>query len=154
MVGTLEDARRKQEQSRKGSPDETADLTPLSPTWPTLTQCCQATTSCAGFVTLSAFSRGECGGQQASCGGPDAPGPSAEPHVCGHFGDTSRSGFDAAAGDPRARSRPCVGRGERHTERAEEHMARRQAIAVAVERLNQLAAERNLSEEIVQPIRS
>jgi hypothetical protein len=33
-------------------------------------------------------------------------------------------------------------------------MARRQAIAVAVERLNQLAAERNLSEEIVQPIRS
>ena len=30
-----------------------------------------------GFVTLSAFSCGECGGQQASCGG-GCPGPSAE----------------------------------------------------------------------------
>ena len=30
-----------------------------------------------GFVTLSAFSRGECSGQQASCGG-GYPGPSAE----------------------------------------------------------------------------
>ena len=30
-----------------------------------------------GFVTLSAFSRGECGGQQLSCGG-GCPGPSAE----------------------------------------------------------------------------
>jgi hypothetical protein len=30
-----------------------------------------------GFVTLSAFSRGECSGQQASCGG-GCPGPSAE----------------------------------------------------------------------------
>jgi CPA1 family monovalent cation:H+ antiporter len=47
-----------------------------------------------------------------------------------------------------------VGRGERHTERAEEHMARRQAIGAAIERLDQLAAERHLSEEIVQPIRS
>jgi hypothetical protein len=34
-----------------------------------------------------------------------------------------------------------VGRGEGHTERAEEHMARRQAITAAVERLDQLAAE-------------
>ena len=30
-----------------------------------------------GFVTLSAFSCGECSGQQASCGG-GCPGPSAE----------------------------------------------------------------------------
>ena len=47
-----------------------------------------------------------------------------------------------------------AGRRERHTERAEEHMARRQAIEAAIERLDQLAAERHLSEEIVQPIRS
>ena len=33
-------------------------------------------------------------------------------------------------------------------------MARRQAIEAAIERLDQLAAERHLSEEIVQPIRS
>jgi CPA1 family monovalent cation:H+ antiporter len=47
-----------------------------------------------------------------------------------------------------------AGRRERHTERAEEHMARRQAIEAAIERLDQLAAERHLSKEIVQPIRS
>jgi hypothetical protein len=33
-------------------------------------------------------------------------------------------------------------------------MARRQAIGAAIERLDELAAERHLSEEIVQPIRS
>jgi Na+/H+ antiporter len=47
-----------------------------------------------------------------------------------------------------------VGRGERHTERTEEHVARRQAIEAAIGRLDQLAAERHLSQEIVQPIRS
>ena len=47
-----------------------------------------------------------------------------------------------------------AGRGERHTERADEHMARRQAIEAAIERLSQLAAERHLSKEIVQPIRA
>lgn len=47
-----------------------------------------------------------------------------------------------------------AGRGERHAEKAEEHTARRQAIEAAIERLDQLAAERHLSEEIVQPIRS
>jgi CPA1 family monovalent cation:H+ antiporter len=47
-----------------------------------------------------------------------------------------------------------TGRRERDTERAEEHTARRQAIEAAIARLDQLAAERTLSEEIVQPIRS
>ena len=47
-----------------------------------------------------------------------------------------------------------AGRGERYADRTEEHMARRQAIEAAIERLDQLAAERHLSEEIVQPIRS
>jgi monovalent cation/hydrogen antiporter len=47
-----------------------------------------------------------------------------------------------------------VGRGERHTERAEEHMARRQGIEAAVERLDQLAAERSLSKEMLLPVRS
>jgi hypothetical protein len=47
-----------------------------------------------------------------------------------------------------------AGRGESRTERDEEHMARRQAIKAAIERLDQLAAERLLSEEIVEPIRA
>jgi monovalent cation/hydrogen antiporter len=47
-----------------------------------------------------------------------------------------------------------AGRGERQADRAEEHTARRQAIEAAVERLDQIAAERHLSEEIVQPLRS
>ena len=47
-----------------------------------------------------------------------------------------------------------TGRRERDTERVEEHTARRQAIEAAIARLDQLAAERTLSEEIVQPIRS
>jgi monovalent cation/hydrogen antiporter len=47
-----------------------------------------------------------------------------------------------------------AGRGERHADRAEEQAARRQAIEAAVERLDQIAAERQLSEEIVQPLRS
>ena len=44
-----------------------------------------------------------------------------------------------------------AGRGERHSERVEEHMARREGIEAAIERLAQITSERNLSEEIVQP---
>jgi len=47
-----------------------------------------------------------------------------------------------------------AGRRERHADRAEEFKARRQAIEAAVERLDQLAAERKLPEEIVAPIRA
>jgi monovalent cation/hydrogen antiporter len=47
-----------------------------------------------------------------------------------------------------------TGRRERDTERAEEHTARRQAIEAAIARLDQLATEQTLPEEIVQPIRS
>jgi Na+/H+ antiporter len=47
-----------------------------------------------------------------------------------------------------------AGRGERHADRAEEHAARRQAIEAAIEQLDQIAAERHLSEEVVQPLRS
>jgi CPA1 family monovalent cation:H+ antiporter len=54
----------------------------------------------------------------------------------------------------RALGLATTGRRERDTERAEEHTARRQAIEAAIARLDQLAAERTLSEEIVQPIRS
>ena len=38
--------------------------------------------------------------------------------------------------------------------RVEEHRARRQAIEAAIERLDQLAAERHLPEEIVRPLRA
>jgi monovalent cation/hydrogen antiporter len=47
-----------------------------------------------------------------------------------------------------------AGRRERHSDRAEEFKARRQAIEAAVERLDQLATERNLPAEIVAPIRA
>jgi monovalent cation/hydrogen antiporter len=47
-----------------------------------------------------------------------------------------------------------AGRRERHADRAEEQTARQQAIEAAIERLDQLVAERPLSEEMVQPIRS
>jgi monovalent cation/hydrogen antiporter len=47
-----------------------------------------------------------------------------------------------------------AGRRERHADRAEEHDARRQAIAAAMERLDQLRAERDLSEDIVHPLRA
>jgi hypothetical protein len=47
-----------------------------------------------------------------------------------------------------------AGRRERHTDRAEEYEARRQAIEAATERLDQLRAERHLSEDIVQPLRA
>jgi CPA1 family monovalent cation:H+ antiporter len=47
-----------------------------------------------------------------------------------------------------------AGRRERHVDRDEEHNARRQAIAAAIERLDQLATERHLSESVVRPLRA
>ncbi|MGH7913151.1 MAG: Na+/H+ antiporter [Candidatus Binataceae bacterium] len=47
-----------------------------------------------------------------------------------------------------------VGRRERHVDRVEEYQARRQAIEAATERLDQLAAERHLPEDILQPLRA
>ena len=43
---------------------------------------------------------------------------------------------------------------EREVDRAEELLARRQAIGAAIERLHQLAAERELPQDIVQPLRA
>ena len=45
-----------------------------------------------------------------------------------------------------------AGRRERHSDRAEEQQVRRQAIEAATSRLEQLAAERELPEEIVGPL--
>jgi CPA1 family monovalent cation:H+ antiporter len=47
-----------------------------------------------------------------------------------------------------------AGHQERHADRAEENKARRQAIEAAIERIDRLAAERNLSEDVVQPLRA
>ena len=47
-----------------------------------------------------------------------------------------------------------AGRRERHADRAEEHEARRQAIEAAMGRLDQLRAERDLSEDVVHPLRA
>jgi monovalent cation/hydrogen antiporter len=47
-----------------------------------------------------------------------------------------------------------AGRLERHADRVEEHKARRQGIEAAIERLEQLISERNLSEDIVRPLRA
>jgi Na+/H+ antiporter len=47
-----------------------------------------------------------------------------------------------------------AGRLERHADRVEEHKARRQGIEAAIERLDQLTSERNLSEDIVRPLRA
>ena len=47
-----------------------------------------------------------------------------------------------------------AGRREHHADRAEEFKARRQAIETAIERLDQLAAERELPEDIVRPLRA
>jgi monovalent cation/hydrogen antiporter len=47
-----------------------------------------------------------------------------------------------------------AGRRERHADRAEEFKARRQAIETAIERLDQLAAERELPEDILRPLRA
>ena len=47
-----------------------------------------------------------------------------------------------------------AGRRERHADTVDEHKARRQAIEAAIERLDQLTAERNLSEDIVRPLRA
>jgi len=46
-----------------------------------------------------------------------------------------------------------VGRQERDDAKAEEFKARRQAIKMAIERLDQLALERQLPEEVVRPLR-
>jgi monovalent cation/hydrogen antiporter len=46
-----------------------------------------------------------------------------------------------------------AGRRERHADRVEEYEARRQAIEAAIERLNQLAVERKLPDEVVRPLR-
>jgi Na+/H+ antiporter len=47
-----------------------------------------------------------------------------------------------------------AGRRERHADRLAEHGARRQAILAAIARLDALAAERNLADDIVHPLRS
>ncbi len=47
-----------------------------------------------------------------------------------------------------------AGHKERHADRIEEYKARRQAIEAVIERLDQLAAERNLTEEFVRPLRA
>jgi monovalent cation/hydrogen antiporter len=47
-----------------------------------------------------------------------------------------------------------AGRREREHDRREEHQARQEGIAAAIERLDELARERNLSDEFVRPIRS
>jgi monovalent cation/hydrogen antiporter len=47
-----------------------------------------------------------------------------------------------------------AGRRERHTNREEEFVARRLAIEAAIERLDQLAADRQLSEDTVRPLRA
>ena len=47
-----------------------------------------------------------------------------------------------------------AGRRERHADRIEEFVARRQAIEAASHRLDELIAQRDLSEDIVQPLRA
>jgi len=47
-----------------------------------------------------------------------------------------------------------AGRRERHANLIEEQQARRQAIRAAISRLDQLAAERALSEDVIRPLRS
>ena len=47
-----------------------------------------------------------------------------------------------------------AGGSERGVDRAEELAARRQAIGAAIERLNQLAAERGLAEDVTRPLRA
>lgn len=47
-----------------------------------------------------------------------------------------------------------AGRRERHAERVEESTARRQAIEAALERLNQLATERDLTHDLVRALRT
>ena len=47
-----------------------------------------------------------------------------------------------------------AGRRERHADKEEEFAARRHAIEAAIERLDQLASERQLSDDIVRPLRT
>ena len=46
-----------------------------------------------------------------------------------------------------------AGRRERHADRVEEFVARRQAIEAVIQRLDELAADRELAEEFVRPLR-
>jgi monovalent cation/hydrogen antiporter len=45
-----------------------------------------------------------------------------------------------------------AGRRERHADRTEEYEARRQGVEAAIERLGQVMAERDISEDLVQPL--
>jgi monovalent cation/hydrogen antiporter len=47
-----------------------------------------------------------------------------------------------------------TGRLERHSDKVEEHKARRQGIEAAIERLDQITSEGNLPENIVEPLRA
>jgi CPA1 family monovalent cation:H+ antiporter len=47
-----------------------------------------------------------------------------------------------------------AGRRERHAERVQEFAARRQAIEAAIQRLDELATERDLAPDLVQPLRT
>ncbi len=47
-----------------------------------------------------------------------------------------------------------AGRRERHADREEEFVARRQAIEAAIERLDRVAAERQLPDDVVRPLRA
>jgi CPA1 family monovalent cation:H+ antiporter len=47
-----------------------------------------------------------------------------------------------------------AGHTERHQDTDEEHLARREAIGAAIERLEELRKERDLSDEVVQPLRA
>ena len=47
-----------------------------------------------------------------------------------------------------------TGRRERHTDRVEEFAARRQAIEAAIQRLDELVAQRELTEDFVRPLRT
>jgi len=47
-----------------------------------------------------------------------------------------------------------AGQKERRADRIEEDRARRQAIEAVIERLDQLAAERHLPEEVIKPLRA
>jgi CPA1 family monovalent cation:H+ antiporter len=75
------------------------------------------------------------------------------PDIFRYPGDVGRSRIDAAFGNPRARSRarresgaPC--------NLIEEQLTRRRAIEVVIARLDQLAVERDLSEDTTRPLRS
>jgi len=67
-------------------------------------------------------------------------------------GDAGRARIDAAVGDPGARAGPRRPP-EHEADKAEECEARRQAALAAINRLDELTAAGNFSEEILRPIR-